>query len=55
MNKETIMGLIRHTLTFVGGFVVMMGLADEGLVTEITGGLMAAVGFVWSIYDKLKK
>jgi hypothetical protein len=55
MSKEQILGLIRHILTGVGGAVVMLGYFDESLVTEITGGLMAAVGFTLSYIDKIKK
>ena len=53
MSKEQILGLIRHILTAVGGAVVMLGYFDETLVTEVTGGLMTAIGFVWSFIDKI--
>jgi hypothetical protein len=55
MSKEQILGLIRHLLTSVGGAVVMLGFFDDTLVTEITGGLMTAIGFVWSYIEKIKK
>jgi hypothetical protein len=55
LTKEQIEGLIRHTLTAVGGAVVMLGLASEGFVTEIIGGVMTAVGFVWSFVEKVKR
>jgi hypothetical protein len=55
MSKEQILGLIRHSLTAIGGAVVMLGYFDEALVTEITGGIMTAVGFIWSYIDKVKK
>ena len=55
MSKEQILGLIRHLLTAAGGAVLMLGYFDEALVTEVTGGLMAAIGFVWSFIDKVKK
>jgi len=55
MNKEQFLGIIRHTLTFVGGFWVMRGVTDESFVTEIVGGLITAIGGVWSIVDKAKK
>jgi len=54
MNKQQILGIIRHTLTFVGGLLVMNGLADESFVTEITGAIMTFVGGIWSIIDKKK-
>ena len=52
MNKDQVLGIIRHTLTFVGGFLVMKGLVEESMVTEIVGGVVALVGSVWSIVAK---
>ena len=52
MNKETILGLIRHGLTFAGGILVTKGLADEATTTELIGGLIAVTGAVWSIIAK---
>jgi hypothetical protein len=52
MSKERILGIVRHTLTFVGGILVMKGLVDETIVTEIIGGVMTLTGTVWSIFDK---
>ena len=52
LTKEQILGIVRHALTFVGGIVVMKGLVDETLVTEIIGGAMTLTGAIWSIIDK---
>ena len=52
LTKEQILGIVRHALTFVGGVVVMKGLVDETMVTEIIGGVMTLVGAVWSVIDK---
>jgi hypothetical protein len=52
LNKEQVMGIVRHTLTFIGGIVVMKGLVDETVVTEVIGGVMTLVGTIWSILDK---
>jgi len=49
MNKEQVMGIIRHTLTFVGGILIIKGLAAEGMVNETIGAVMTAVGAVWSL------
>ena len=54
MNKDQVLGIIRHTLTFVGGFLVMKGLVDETLVTEIVGGVVTLVGSIWSVVAKTK-
>ena len=52
LTKEQILGIVRHSLTFVGGIVVMKGLVDQTMVTEIIGGVMTLVGAVWSVIDK---
>ena len=52
LTKEQILGIVRHTLTFVGGIVVMKGLVDEATVTEIIGGVMTLTGTIWSVINK---
>jgi hypothetical protein len=52
MKKEQILGIIRHTLTFVGGFLVMKGLATETLTTELSGATITLIGGIWSIIEK---
>ncbi len=52
MNKEKVLGIIRHALTFVGGFLVMKGLVDESVVTEVVGGVITLVGTIWSVINK---
>jgi hypothetical protein len=52
MNKEQVLGLLRHVLTFVGGIVIAKGLIDESLYTELVGGVATLVGTVWSIVSK---
>jgi hypothetical protein len=49
MTKEQVLGLIRHTLTFVGGILIVQGIADEGMITEAIGAVVTAVGAVWSV------
>ena len=55
MTKEQVFGIIRHTLTFVGGILLMKGIMDESTWTELSGSAMTLVGTVWSIVDKNKK
>ena len=55
MNKETVLGIVRHVLTFGGGFLVTKGVADAGEVTELVGALAAVIGVVWSIHSKRSK
>jgi hypothetical protein len=52
MSKERILAVVRHTLTFVGGLLVMKGLVDEAMASEIIGGVMTLTGTIWSIFDK---
>lgn len=52
MNKEQIMGLIRHVLTFVGGIIVAKGLASDAMSSELIGGIMTVVGATWSVLSK---
>jgi hypothetical protein len=54
LTKEQVLGIVRHALTFIGGIVVMKGLVDEAVVTEIIGGAMTLTGAIWSIIDKNK-
>ena len=52
LTKEQIMGIVRHSLTFIGGLIVAFGWLEEGMWTTISGGIMTLVGGVWSIIDK---
>lgn len=52
LTKEQVLGIVRHTLTFVGGIVVMKGLVDEATVTEIIGGVLTLTGTIWSVINK---
>lgn len=55
LTKEQLKGIIRHTLTFVGGILVLKGYLDEALVTEIVGAGVTLTGAIWSIIQKNKK
>jgi hypothetical protein len=54
MKKEQVLSILRHTLTFLGGIVVMKGLIDETTATEIIGGVVTLVGLIWGVVDKVK-
>jgi hypothetical protein len=54
MSKEQILGIVRHSLTFIGGILVMKGLIDESTATEVVGGLVTLTGTIWSIIEKNK-
>lgn len=55
MNKDQILGVVRHTLTFLGGFLVVKGYIEESLLNELIGSTIALAGTIWSIVDKNKK
>lgn len=52
--KETVLGVVRHILTFVGGYMVAKGIIDETTSVELIGGLVTVIGAVWSIIAKKK-
>ena len=52
MNKEQVLGLLRHVLTFVGGILIAKGSIDETTATELVGGLITVIGGVWSVLTK---
>jgi hypothetical protein len=53
LTHEQVSGLIRHSLTFVGGILVMKGIVDEPVWAEISGAVLTLVGGIWSIISKL--
>lgn len=50
--QEKVLGIIRHLLTFAGGFVVAKGWIDDSSVQEIIGALATLIGSVWSVAAK---
>jgi|TARA_R110000823_G_C15513432_1_gene454626 hypothetical protein len=54
MNKEQVLGILRHSLTFIGGFLVAKGLVDDAMIAELSGALITLIGGIWSILIKSK-
>lgn len=52
MNKDMILGLIRHILTTAGGALVAKGVVDADEAGQIAGALATLVGVAWSIWQK---
>jgi hypothetical protein len=52
MNKEQVLGVLRHSLTFLGGILVAKGLVDDALVAELSGAVITLIGGLWSILIK---
>jgi hypothetical protein len=53
-SKEQLLGIVRHSLTFIGGIFITKGLIDESLLNELIGGAIALTGAIWSIVVKNK-
>ena len=54
MKKETL-GIIRHLLTFGGGYLVAQHWIDPALMPELVGAIMTIIGAIWSITSPEKK
>ena len=54
MNKEQVIGIVRHSLTFIGGLLIMKGIVDESTSNEVIGGIITLVVTIWSIVEKNK-
>lgn len=52
--KNTILSVIRHALTFVGGLLVTKGLLSDGTATELTGSLATTIGLLWGAIDEYR-
>jgi len=52
MNWEVVGGLVRHVLTFGGGFLVTNGTLTDGDLQAVIGGVIAIGGVLWSIFHK---
>ena len=55
MTKEQVLGIIRHTLTFVGGLLMVQGTIEADTLEQIISGVITLTGLVWSVVDKNKK
>jgi hypothetical protein len=48
LTWDKVSGIIRHALTFGGGFLVAKGIVPEGMLEEAVGALMTIIGIIWS-------
>lgn len=53
MKKQTL-GIIRHLLTFGGGYLVAQKWIDPALLPELVGAVMTIIGGIWSVIEKKK-
>ena len=54
MNKQAILGIVRHILTFGGGFMTQNGLATGEEVTTGVSAVVTLIGVIWSVMSKKK-
>ena len=54
MKKTQILGVIRHVLTFGGGFLVAKGTVDESTAAQLTAAIITVIGSLWSIFSPEK-
>lgn len=52
MTTEIITAVVRHVLTFGGGYLVTSGLIDNGQLELATGAICTIVGVAWSVWQK---
>lgn len=52
LTKEQFLGIVRHSLTFIGGILIMKGIVDDTLLNEIIGGVTTLAGAIWSVVAK---
>jgi hypothetical protein len=52
LNNAMVLGLVRHALTLLGGYLAAKGLLDPANVDTIVGAVLTIVGAGWSIKSK---
>ena len=56
MNKETVLGLIRHILTTAGGAWIAAKIGISGDEWQAAAGaIVVIIGVIWSAIDKRKR
>lgn len=55
MNWDTISGLVRHALTFGGGFLITNGTITSDELGLGVGAIVTLGGIIWSVIAKMKK
>ena len=54
MNNEVLIGIFRHVLTILGGYLVSSGKLDPSSAETVVGAVTALAGVGLSIKHKLK-
>ncbi len=48
LSEDKVLGIVRHALTTLGGFLVAQGIVEPALVEPLVGVALTAFGMVWS-------
>lgn len=51
-TQDRVLGVVRHILTFAGGYAVAKGYIDEANIEAVIGAVITVAGTVWSILAK---
>ena len=54
MKNSPLLGVLRHLLTFGGGYLVSGGVVSSTELEAGIGALISLAGVAWSIYEKRK-
>lgn len=52
MTQEKFLGIVRHTLTFAGGLILVFVADADGVVQEVSASALMLAGVLWSIFTK---
>lgn len=52
MSKDQVISIVRHVLSVVGGLLLAYGVAQDSLITNVSGVVLGLVSIIWSIKDK---
>lgn len=52
MTKDAILSVVRHVLTFGGGFLVAKGWADAAMIEAAVAAIVTLATVGWGIWDK---
>lgn len=55
MKKDYILSIVRHLLTFGGGFLISSHYLDAEGLTNGVAALITLVGIVWGVIEKLNR
>ena len=55
MNSDSILGIIRHVLTTLGGALVANGTIDNTQLQTGAGAVAVIIGIGWSVWAKRKE